>query len=169
MSIPTPPAHALAETLLSEWEHRTGLRPTPAHQAARLLTLARLAELCELVLTSSDVNVDADDIRTTLAPAASFGIATAAARGPGRAAQVVAALQFHHYGPSPTGPASTVLLSITTHSDADLDMDGLTFIVEFVHNTLGENIEMIFGHGEHDDAAAPGLRMHLLVGYGAPA
>ncbi|WP_158022979.1 hypothetical protein [Hymenobacter coccineus] len=47
-------------------------------------------------------------------------------------------------------------------------MDELTYITEYIQNAQGEDAEMIFGHGEHDDAAAPGLRMHLLVGYGAP-
>ncbi len=169
MPTPTPPAHALAETLLSEWEHRTGFCPTPAHQTARLLTLALLAELCASTLIEQDVNIDADDICTTLATAASFGTATAAASGPGRAAQVVAALQLHHYGPAPASPASTVLLSITAHSEADLEMDELTFIIEFVQNMLEETTEMIFGHGEYDDSTIPELRMSILVGYGAPA
>lgn len=168
-SAPTPAAHALAETLLSEWEHRTRAAFTPPYLAGRPLTLARFAALCELVLMASDVNINADDARTTLAPATSFGVATAAISGPNRAARLVAAIQFHHHGPVPTGPASTILLGINSRFDATLDMDELTFITESVQNALGEYAEMIFGCGLYDDTSAPELRMCLLVGYGGPA
>ncbi|AMJ65380.1 DNA translocase FtsK [Hymenobacter sp. PAMC 26628] len=165
---PYPACPRLSRNPISEWEQRPGVA-FAADPATRPLTLAQLLPLYELLLVVEDVNVDAGDARTTLADAASFGVATATASGPGRAARLVAALQFHHYGPTPAGPDCIGLLSITAHSDADLDMDELTFITEFVQNALGENFEMIFGHGYHDDSAASELRVHLLVGYGARA
>lgn len=87
------------------------------------------------------------NIRTTLAPAAGFGITAAAASSPDRATQVVAAIQFHHHGPIPTGPAGTVLLSVTSHSDAELKVDEQVSITESVQDTLGKNVEIIFAHG----------------------
>ncbi|TPG65799.1 DNA translocase FtsK [Hymenobacter nivis] len=164
-----PTTHALANTLLTEWEQQPSSAFAPADPAARLRTLAQLVPLCACLLVVEDVNVEADDIRTTLAGATSFGVATATANGPGRAAQLVAAIRFHHHGLAPTSPARRILLSITSRLDAPLDMDELTFVIETVRDMVGEDTEMIFGHGEYDEPAGPELQLCVLVGYGAPA
>lgn len=146
MSIPTLPPLALAETLLSEREHRAGLGPPFA--AGRLAAYASLARRAMRFGAGSPGHQrECRNIRTTLAPTARFGIATAAASSPGRAAQVVAAIQFHYHGLIPTGPAGTVLLSVTSHSNSELKMDEQVSIMESVQDTLEKNVEIIFGHG----------------------
>lgn len=164
---------ALAETLLHEWETRARPAATPAYLTARPAVLARLTELSTLLLRPDDINLNAEDARTTLRPATAFRLGHATAAGPCRAARLGPLLaadlsSFPPLAPPPDQQPITALLSLQSHHDHDLGMDELTEIVEYVQQTLlTPEVEMIFGHGIAPEAGEAGLLVWLLVGYTA--
>ena len=159
-----------AGALLKEWEQHPGRTRPPDYTATRPARLAHLAALCAALRPEAEVNIDHEDIRTILRGATDFRIGTAAATGPGRAVHVaeaaLAALQLPGAG-APAGPARSALLGIVSPVTESLEMDELTTITETIQPQLGQELEMIFGHGETADATDTELRVWLLVGYAA--
>lgn len=164
-----PPA-AQAETLLQTWEQSAVPPATAAYAAACPARLAQLAALCATLRPETAISIDYEDIRAVLGSAAHFRIGTAAATGPNRAqaaAQAVLAALQPLPDASLPGPAQRALLSIISPAAQPLEMDELDTIVGTIQRPLGQDVELIFGHDETEDAAESELRVWLLVGYGA--
>ena len=165
LTAPDSPA-ALANTLLFEWEQRT--RPVAACLASRPALLTQLAAICATLRPGAAMHITAGDLRAVLASAAAFGIGTARASGPDRAARAANAVVAGARAPghcAPIGPAHQALLSISSPAAVPLHMDELTVILEIAQHALGPDVEIVFGHDETDKATAPDLQVWLLVGY----
>lgn len=149
--IPLIPAEASpaakAELLLTSW-----LEESASPQAVQMLSPASKAQLLaimEAVLTeTADVNVDQQDVWTVLSGARclQFGVATGS--GHNRAETIGRELWA---GATVLGdatlPAQRLLLSIQSGTAEELEMDELTFILEYVLNQAGDQAEVVFGHG----------------------
>ncbi|MEJ7666293.1 MAG: hypothetical protein WKG07_45655 [Hymenobacter sp.] len=130
--------------------------------------LARLGEICALLLRPDDINVDADDARALLSCASIFRLGSATASGPARAARLgrLLAADLQPFPPSAT-PETLPPVAAFAHpakrpQPEELEMDELSEIVEAVRrNILSEDTEMAFGHGimsdGHDLHRHPGV------------
>lgn len=168
---PPPPAPA-AETLLAEWEAQAQPVRTAAYATERAHLLRQFAPMCAVLLNyDADVNVDEEDARNVLRHATSLRMGSAGTSGADRALQAAqqaaAVARAHHLGPEPTGPATMALLCIISHPMAELEMDELTAITEYFQQTLGEQMEIIFGHGLQDGLPTE-IWVSLLVAYCPP-
>ena len=170
----TPPTPApTAKTLLAEWEAHAQPALLPDYPASRARVAEQFATMCAVLIDNdADINVDADDARTVLRRATCLRMGSAGSSGHGRALraaqQAAAVAQAYHLGPAPDAPATTALLSILSHPAAELEMDELTAITEYLQQTLGNNqMEVIFGHGLQPDLPTE-LWVGVLVGYGPP-
>ncbi|MBT9395521.1 hypothetical protein KLP40_20315 [Hymenobacter sp. NST-14] len=162
-------AATLADNLLSEWEAHRHLAPIPDYTAQRARLAQQLANMCVVLQSEADSNVDEDDARTVLRPATSLRVGSTGTSGPGRAiraAQHVAQLaQAGHLGPEPGGPAATALLVILSQPTTELEMDELNTITEYLRQTVCDNqTELIFGHGLQPDSSTE-LWVGVLLGY----
>ncbi|MBT2557506.1 hypothetical protein J7E24_06895 [Hymenobacter sp. ISL-91] len=150
-------ASTTAETLLADWESQAQPSHSPDYPTERARLLRHFTPLCAaFVHYEADVNIEEEDVRTVLRHATSLRVGTIGASGPGRAMwaaqQVAAVAQAHHLGPEPTGPATMALLTILSHPTAELEMDELTGITEYLQQNLGDQqLEVIFGHDVQAD------------------
>ncbi|SET50232.1 DNA translocase FtsK [Hymenobacter actinosclerus] len=169
----TAPPEMPAETLLAEWEAHAQPAQTPDYPANRARVAAQFATLCAVLIDNdADINVDVDDARAVLRHATSLRVGSAGSSGPGRALraarQAAAEAQAYHLGPAPEAPTATALLSILSHPTAELEMDELTTITEYLQQTLGNHqTEVIFGHGLQAGLPTE-LWVGVLFGYGPP-
>ena len=114
------------------------------------------------------ISVDWDDVQTVLRGAGHLRTAKAEASGAGRAK---AAQQLLHEALAPppgNPPASRCLLSIEAAPAAELEMDELSELLELLQSqTLGDDCEMIFGHGYQTALPSGAVQAALLVAYAA--
>ncbi len=116
-------------------------------QADNVLTTAAKG-IAEIITLAGYVNVDFQDVRTVMHNAGAAVMGSAETRGENRA--LLAAQQ------SLASPlldnrdimgAKRILLSIISGEEAELQMDELSQITEFIQEQAGDEAEVIFGHG----------------------
>lgn len=116
-------------------------------QADNVLTTAAKG-IAEIITLAGYVNVDFQDVRTVMHNAGAAVMGSAETRGDNRA--ILAAQQ------SLASPlldnrdimgAKRILLSIISGEEAELQMDELSQITEYIQEQAGDEAEVIFGHG----------------------
>jgi cell division protein FtsZ len=116
-------------------------------QADNILTTAAKG-IAEIITLAGYVNVDFQDVRTVMLNAGAAVMGSAETRGDNRAKKSAeGALASPLLDNRDIMGAKKILLSIISGEEAELQMDELTEITEYIQEQSGEEAEMIFGHG----------------------
>lgn len=116
-------------------------------QADNVLTTAAKG-IAEIITLAGYVNVDFQDVRTVMYNAGPAVMGTAETKGDNRARNAASgALSSPLLDSCDIMGAKKILLSIVSGSEAELQMDELMEITEFIQEQAGSEAEMIFGHG----------------------
>ncbi len=120
-------------------------------QADNVLTTAAKS-IAEIITLAGYVNVDFQDVRTVMLNAGAAVMGSAETRGENRARKAAeGALTSPLLDNRDIMGAKKILLSIISGIDAELQMDELTEITEYIQDQAGDDGEMIFGHGVDPD------------------
>ncbi len=120
-------------------------------QADNVLTTAAKS-IAEIITLAGYVNVDFQDVRTVMLNAGAAVMGSAETRGDNRAKKAAeGALASPLLDNRDIMGAKKILLSIISGAEAELQMDELTEITEYIQEQAGEDGEMIFGHGVDPD------------------
>lgn len=120
-------------------------------QADNILTTAAKG-IAEIITLAGYVNVDFQDVRTVMHNAGAAVMGSAETRGDARAKKAAeGALSSPLLDNRDIMGAQKILLSIISGVEAELQMDELTEITEYIQEQAGEDAEMIFGHGVDPD------------------
>lgn len=116
-------------------------------QADNVLTTAAKG-IAEIITVPGYVNVDFEDVRTVMSNAGAAVMGSATAEGENRARRAAEdALSSPLLNTHEIHGAQKILLSIISGPEAELQMDELTEITDFISSMSGEDAEVIFGHG----------------------
>lgn len=146
-------------------------------QADNVLTTAAKG-IAEIITVAGYVNVDFQDVRTVMHNAGAAVMGSAQTKGENRARKAAEeALASPLLDNKDILGAQKILLSIISGEQAELQMDELTEITEYIQEQAGDDAEVIFGHGvdpelgdsirvtviatgfDHDEAYLPENRM----------
>ena len=120
-------------------------------QADNILTTGAKS-IAEIITLAGYVNVDFQDVRTVMLNAGAAVMGSAETRGENRAKKAAAgALASPLLDNRDIMGAKKILLSIISGVEAELQMDELTEITEYIQQQAGDEGEMIFGHGVDPD------------------
>jgi cell division protein FtsZ len=120
-------------------------------QADNILTTAAKG-IAEIITLAGYVNVDFQDVRTVMLNAGAAVMGSSETRGDSRAKKAAeGALASPLLDSRDIMGAKKILLSIISGVEAELQMDELTEITEYIQEQAGEDAEMIFGHGVDPD------------------
>src|SRR5690606_23996218 len=120
-------------------------------QADNILTTAAKS-IAEIITLAGYVNVDFQDVRTVMLNAGAAVMGSAETRGEARALKAAeGALSSPLLDNRDIMGAKKILLSIISGVEAELQMDELTEITEYIQEQAGDEGEMIFGHGVDPD------------------
>ncbi|WP_187632207.1 hypothetical protein [Hymenobacter lutimineralis] len=160
LSHPELPTQAAA--LLAHWKQE-GV-DLSAVQALTPATENRLLTVLQHILTDTgEINVDHQDVWEVLSDATSLQFGMATGEGHSRAEvtgqQLLTSSTMLGDG---SLPAHRMLLAIQSGMSAELEMDELTQILEYLMDQTGRQAEVVFGHGL-EPALGEGIRLLLLV------
>ncbi len=120
-------------------------------QADNVLTTAAKS-IAEIITLAGYVNVDFQDVRTVMLNAGAAVMGSAETRGENRARKAAeGALASPLLDNRDIMGAKRILLSIMSGVEAELQMDELTEITEYIQEQAGQDAEVIFGHGVDPD------------------
>ncbi|HYG01901.1 MAG TPA: cell division protein FtsZ [Chryseosolibacter sp.] len=120
-------------------------------EADNILTTAAKS-IAEIITLAGYVNVDFQDVRTVMLNAGAAVMGSAETRGENRARKSAeGALASPLLDNRDIMGAKKILLSIISGVEAELQMDELTEITEYIQGQAGDEAEMIFGHGVDPD------------------
>jgi cell division protein FtsZ len=120
-------------------------------QADNILTTAAKG-IAEIITLAGYVNVDFQDVRTVMLNAGAAVMGSVETRGDSRAKKAAeGALSSPLLDSRNIMGAKKILLSIISGVEAELQMDELSEITEYIQEQAGEEAEMIFGHGVDPD------------------
>src|SRR5688572_26211380 len=120
-------------------------------QADNILTTAAKS-IAEIITLAGYVNVDFQDVRTVMLNAGAAVMGSAETRGDNRAKKAAeGALASPLLDNRDIMGAKKILLSIISGVEAELQMDELSEITEYIQEQAGDEGEMIFGHGVDPD------------------
>ena len=120
-------------------------------QADNVLTTAAKG-IAEIITVPGYVNVDFEDVKTVMSNSGSAVMGSSITEGENRAMRAAEeALASPLLNEKDINGAQKVLLSIISGEEAELQMDELTEITDFITAMTGEEAEVIFGHGIDDD------------------
>ncbi len=116
-------------------------------QADNILTTAAKG-IAEIITLAGYVNVDFQDVRTVMHNAGAAVMGSAETRGDNRAKLAAEqALASPLLDNRDIMGAKRILLSIISGEEAELQMDELSEITEYIQQQAGDDAEVIFGHG----------------------
>ena len=116
-------------------------------EADNILTTAAKG-IAEIITVPGYVNVDFMDVQTVMKGAGAAVMGSASAEGEGRALRAAEmAISSPLLNSKDILGAKKILLSIISGEDAELQMDELTEITEYIQDKAGDDAEVIFGHG----------------------
>ena len=116
-------------------------------QADNVLTTAAKS-IAEIITVPGYVNVDFEDVKTVMKDAGAAVMGSGQADGDQRALRAAeAALASPLLDYKDIHGAQKILLSIVSGEEAELQMDELTVITDYIQDQIGVDAEMIFGHG----------------------
>jgi cell division protein FtsZ len=120
-------------------------------QADNILTTAAKG-IAEIITLAGYVNVDFQDVRTVMHNAGAAVMGSAETRGDNRARKAAeGALASPLLDNRDIMGAKRILLSIISGEEAELQMDELSEITQYIQDEAGDDAEMIFGHGVDPD------------------
>jgi cell division protein FtsZ len=116
-------------------------------EADTVLTTAAKG-IAEIITLAGYVNVDFQDVRTVMLNAGAAVMGSSETRGDNRAIKAAQqALASPLLDSRDIMGAKKILLSIISGEEAELQMDELTTITEYIQQQAGDEAEVIFGHG----------------------
>ena len=116
-------------------------------QADNVLTTASKG-IAEIITVSGYVNVDFEDVKTVMKGAGAAVMGSSETTGENRARRAAeAAINSPLLNNHTIAGAQKILLSIVSGEEAELQMDELTEITDYMQDMSGEDAEVIFGHG----------------------
>jgi len=120
-------------------------------QADNILTTAAKG-IAEIITVPGYVNVDFEDVKTVMKDAGSAVMGSAEAEGENRALRSAeTAISSPLLNNRDIHGAEKILLSIMSGEEAELQMDELAEITDYIQEMAGDNAEVIFGHGIDPD------------------
>ena len=116
-------------------------------QADNILTTAAKS-IAEIITVPGYVNVDFEDVKTVMKKAGAAVMGAGQATGEDRALKAAElALSSPLLDYKDIHGAKKILLSIVAGQEAELQMDELAVITDYIQSQVGDDAEMIFGHG----------------------
>lgn len=104
--------------------------------------------IAEIITVPGYVNVDFEDVKTVMQNAGAAVMGSARTEGDGRAIRAAEeALNSPLLNNTDILGAEKILLSIISGEKAELQMDELTEITDYIQEKAGDDAEVIFGHG----------------------
>lgn len=120
-------------------------------QADNILTTAAKG-IAEIITVPGYVNVDFEDVKTVMKNSGAAVMGSAKTEGENRARRAAEeAISSPLLNSRDILGAQKILLSIISGEQAELQMDELTDIIEYIQETAGDDAEVIFGHGVDPD------------------
>jgi len=116
-------------------------------QADNILTTAAKG-IAEIITVPGYVNVDFEDVKTVMKNSGAAVMGSAKTEGENRARRAAEeAISSPLLNSKDILGAQKILLSIISGEQAELQMDELTDIIEYIQERAGDEAEVIFGHG----------------------
>ncbi len=116
-------------------------------EADNVLTTAAKG-IAEIITVSGYVNVDFEDVKTVMKDSGAAVMGSSTISGDQRAVQAAEeAISSPLLNSTDIHGAKKILLSITSGENAELQMDELSDITNYIQERAGDEAEMIFGHG----------------------
>ncbi|WP_133273605.1 cell division protein FtsZ [Hymenobacter radiodurans] len=104
--------------------------------------------IAEIITVTSEVNVDFEDVKTVMKDSGAAVMGSSITDGENRAQRAAEeALASPLLNNTDIHGAQKILLSIMSGDQAELEMDELTEITEYIQDKAGQDAEVIFGHG----------------------
>ncbi|QDA59085.1 cell division protein FtsZ [Hymenobacter jejuensis] len=104
--------------------------------------------IAEIITVTSEVNVDFEDVKTVMKDSGAAVMGSSITEGENRARRSAEeALASPLLNNTDIHGAQKILLSIMSGDQAELEMDELTEITEYIQDKAGQDAEVIFGHG----------------------
>lgn len=135
-------------------------------KADNILTTAAKG-IAEIITVPGYVNVDFEDVKTVMKGAGPAVMGSAKTVGDNRARRAAEeALNSPLLNQQNIYGAEKILLSIISGEEAELQMDELTDITDYIQEYAGDNAEVIFGHGV-DSEMGENIRVTVIAtGFG---
>jgi len=131
-------------------------------KADTVLTTAAKS-IAEIITVTSDVNVDFEDVKTVMKDSGAAVMGSSITEGENRAKRAAEeALNSPLLNNTDIQGAQKILLSIMSGDQAELEMDELSEITEYIQGKAGEDAEMIFGHGI-DESLGQSIRVTVIA------
>ena len=119
--------------------------------------------IAEIITLAGYVNVDFQDVRTVMLNAGAAVMGSAETTGDNRALRAAEqALASPLLDNKDIMGAKRILLSIISGEEAELQMDELSQITEYIQEQAGDECEVIFGHGV-DSALGHSIRVTVIA------
>jgi len=116
-------------------------------KADNILSMAAKS-IAEIITVTSDVNVDFEDVKTVMKDSGAAVMGSGVANGEGRGTRAVEeALSSPLLNNTDITGAKKILLSIMYGPEAELRMDELSEITDYIEARAGDDQDMIFGQG----------------------
>jgi cell division protein FtsZ len=116
-------------------------------EADNVLTTAAKG-IAEIITVSGYVNVDFEDVKTVMKDSGAAVMGSATISGEQRALKAAEiAISSPLLNNTDIHGAKKILLSITSGVEAELQMDELSEITDYIQERAGDEAEVIFGHG----------------------
>ena len=131
-------------------------------EADAVLTTAAKG-IAEIITVPGYVNVDFEDVKSVMFGAGAAVMGSAVTEGDNRARKAAElAISSPLLNCKDIHGAQRILLSIISGDQAELQMDELSEITEFIHEMAGDDAEMIFGHGV-DSSLGQSIRVTVIA------
>ncbi|NML66354.1 cell division protein FtsZ [Hymenobacter sp. RP-2-7] len=131
-------------------------------KADSVLTTAAKS-IAEIITVTADINVDFEDVKTVMKDSGAAVMGSAITEGENRARRAAEeALNSPLLNNTDIQGAQKILLSIMSGDQAELEMDELSEITEYIQHKAGEDAEMIFGHGT-DETLGQSIRVTVIA------
>ncbi|MGI4738601.1 MAG: cell division protein FtsZ [Janthinobacterium lividum] len=131
-------------------------------KADTVLTTAAKS-IAEIITVTADVNVDFEDVKTVMKDSGAAVMGSSVTEGENRARRAAEeALNSPLLNNTDIQGAQRILLSIMSGDQAELEMDELSEITEYIQGKAGADAEMIFGHGT-DDTLGQSIRVTVIA------
>jgi len=116
-------------------------------KADNVLTTAAKS-IAEIITVTSEVNVDFEDVKTVMKDSGAAVMGSAITEGENRALRAAEeSLSSPLLNNTDIHGAQKILLSIMSGDQAELEMDELTEITDYIQEKAGDDSQVIFGHG----------------------
>ncbi|WP_181306829.1 cell division protein FtsZ [Rufibacter sp. XAAS-G3-1] len=131
-------------------------------KADNVLTTAAKS-IAEIITVTSEVNVDFEDVKTVMKDSGAAVMGSAITEGENRALRAAEeSLSSPLLNNTDIHGAQKILLSIMSGDQAELEMDELTEITDYIQDKAGDDSEVIFGHGI-DSSLGASIRVTVIA------